>query len=156
MAEHWVRMMAEHYAWRPTYRPAPNEWGDRASTLREVVEALEEGFHPQNPSGMHPADYVRLHFKLDGHEGLRNFAASETEPVVPEGAERERDEALDRLTAERGSHDRTALALRDARRQTRRLLDAIAHVGRPPWTNEQAQRVFDVANEIARETSYAV
>ena len=43
----------------------------RRVALQEVVQALEGGYHPQNPSSMHPADYITLHFNLPGHEGLR-------------------------------------------------------------------------------------
>jgi hypothetical protein len=40
--------------------------------LNDVLVALGEGYNPQNPSAMHPADYVTLRFKLPGHEGLRD------------------------------------------------------------------------------------
>lgn len=44
---------------------------DRSVCLRDVIEALEEAYHPQNPSQMHPADFVTKRFKGDGNEGLR-------------------------------------------------------------------------------------
>jgi hypothetical protein len=46
---------------------------DRSVRLRDVIEALENGYHPQNPSVMHPADFVTLRFGGEGHEGLRDL-----------------------------------------------------------------------------------
>jgi hypothetical protein len=38
----------------------------------DVLSELRDGYHPQNPSRMHPADFVTSRFELDRHEGLRD------------------------------------------------------------------------------------
>jgi hypothetical protein len=60
---------------------------DEAGRLsaREVIEALENGYHPQNPTQMHPADLIVKHFKLDGHEGLRDIRSPRGEDQDDEG-----------------------------------------------------------------------
>lgn len=45
---------------------------ERERAIGEVVDVLEAGYQPQNPTAMHPADYVTKHFKLDGHENLED------------------------------------------------------------------------------------
>lgn len=46
-------------------------------------------------------------------------------------------------------------ALTEARSERDQMLDVIARCGRPPWTTERQQRIFDTANEIAKATGYA-
>lgn len=41
--------------------------------LAVVIHTLEKGYHVQNPSLMHPADFVTLAFKCDGYDGLRDI-----------------------------------------------------------------------------------
>ena len=48
-------------------------------TLAVVMEALERGYHAQNPTGMHPVDYLTKRLELDGHEGFRTLVTASTE-----------------------------------------------------------------------------
>lgn len=40
------------------------------AVLQAVVESLERGYHPQNPTNAHPADWITKRFEMPGHEGL--------------------------------------------------------------------------------------
>ena len=40
------------------------------AVLQVVVESLERGYHPQNPTNAHPADWITKRFLMPGHEGL--------------------------------------------------------------------------------------
>jgi hypothetical protein len=42
----------------------------RRVMLADIIETLEDGYHPQNPSPMHPADYLRNRYPhmLDADE----------------------------------------------------------------------------------------
>lgn len=67
------------------------------AVLEVVTQALSTFYHTQNPSNVHPADFITKVFRLPGHEGL--MLPTPPQPL-PEPDDTYRD-LMSRLTPER-------------------------------------------------------